>query len=111
MAPACDSANLSDQASRQLDREHVFGFGNSKRGRSVLGMVDIAVGLTRREPLIANQALDNLGRRLFLLQPLKDLVHAPRMLGGGCSIQLDTTVILFVTYRQLIIFGGYLELS
>ena len=62
-----------------------------RHGRcGLLGELDIAMRLTLRNPMRANKPPDHLRRRQLLLQKFEGLVHTPRVLGRGSSIQCDT---------------------
>jgi hypothetical protein len=56
----------------------------------LLGELDIAMRLTLGNPMGANKPPDRLRRRQLLLQKFEGLVHTPRVLGRGSSIQCDT---------------------
>jgi len=72
---------LADQTLGQLHREDGFGFWNWQWSRLLLGRLDITSGLASGNAKLRDQARDNLGRRVFSIQELKGLIHAPGVLG------------------------------
>ena len=48
-------ADLSDQGNGQFDGKDALGFWNNQRPASVLGLLKIAVSLTSRETLVADE--------------------------------------------------------
>ena len=106
------SAHSPHEAERQLHRENGLGFGNGSGARKPLGSLNIPMRLPGREPGGLDQASDDLGRGVPLLQPLVGLVHTPDVLDGGRPVQLALCVIPFVTYRQaLFAVRGFATLS
>jgi hypothetical protein len=86
-----------NQALGQLDGEDPFDFRDSQRGGLLLGGLYITRRLAGRNAELSGQTRDDLGPRLFSVQQLNGLVHAPGVLGYGRTAQYDTYVIPYTS--------------
>ena len=72
---------LTDQTLGQLHREDDLGFRNRQWSGVLLGGLDVTSRLARGNAKLSSQARDGPGRRGFLFQKSKGLIHAPGVLG------------------------------
>ena len=88
-ALSCRAAHASDQTAGQLHGKHRLFFRDAHRRNALLRELDISMCLAGGEVVRPCEPPRRLRRRQCLLQESQGLVHAPRVLGSGGSVQTD----------------------